>query len=77
MTQVQGDQSKINLNTMKRNLGRWDHKRERPRDLNEYTWLGFEKLVENISPTRLTDETYRGILNFMKATKAGTSRNQI
>lgn len=76
MTQLQGDQSKITACAMERNLGmyenlEWRLKYERGKrtiDLEQY---------ESILSSRLSDETFRGIMNFIQATKNGTTMDQI
>lgn len=64
MTKFQGDQSKISIYTMKINRG-------------AHYFSNLDKICEIIFSTRLEDETFRGTMNFMHATKSGTSKNQI
>lgn len=76
MTELQGDQSKIDPCTMEENLGKWEHSWGTPRDPNGYVSIDLEQ-TENVLPVRLTDETFRGIMNFLEATKKGASTDQI
>lgn len=76
MTQLQGDRSKIDACTMQNSLGMYEHKGLHPLMPRDYMQNLLEQ-IESILPTRLTDETFRGIMDFINATKAGASMDQI
>lgn len=79
MTALKGDQTKINLYTLKTQLGKFEHKIFHSYDPRGYEPISDEDLeeLEFIFPVRLTDETFRGIMNFIGATEVGTTRDQM
>lgn len=76
MAQLHGDRSKIKSCTMEQSLGIYEDQWIKPID----PWgdmLSELDPLESILSTRLTDKTFRGIMNFIKATKVGTTTDQI
>lgn len=76
MTQLQGDRAKIDACTMQKQRGMYEHQGTPPRVSTDFMQDLLE-MLESILPTRLTDETFRGIMNFINATKADTTMHQI
>lgn len=76
MTQLQGDRSKIDVCTMQKRLGMYERQGMHPLIPMDLIQTLSEQL-ESILPTRLPDETFRGIMDFINATKADTSMDQI
>lgn len=75
MTQFQGDQSKINACTMEKKLKilkqDWSSMKYLRRDID----INVERM-EYILPTRLADETFSGMMNFIKVAKDDASTDQ-
>lgn len=61
---------------MEKNLGKWDHSWATLKDPRGYGSIDLEKL-EYILPTRLMDDTFSGIMNFIIVNKVDTPRDQI
>lgn len=62
---------------MERNLGQWEHHHSvLSTDPKGYESIKLDE-IESILTVRLSDETFRGMLNFMKATKVGSTLGQI
>lgn len=68
MKKLHGDQTKIDVCTMEKNLYNWDDHPE---------WEYLSEVFEYLSSARLTDETYGGMMNVLKATKVGTSKDEL
>lgn len=70
LLQLHGERSKIDACTMQKRRGvHWYH----PRGYMQM----FMDQVESTLPTRLTDASFRGMVNFINATKADASMDQI
>lgn len=76
MTKLQGDRAKIDACTMQKQRGMYEHQGMPPR-VSTYFMQELLEILESVLPTRLTDETFRGIMNFIKATKSDTTMDQI
>lgn len=76
MTKLQGNRTKIDACTMQQQRGMYEHQ-----GLPWYIPTGYMQnlleIMESILPTRLTDETFRGIMNFIRATKTDATTDQI
>lgn len=80
MSRSHGDKSKINACTIKENPGNWIKGGTTfngidmdSNDFMEYQLDGYEAALS----TRLSDETFRGIINFQRATIPGTPIDEI
>lgn len=75
MTQLQGKESEISVCTMEKNQGNWPIADNDPKGYLSIDVINMDQL-EYILPARLLNETFSGIMNFIKATQKGTSRDQ-
>lgn len=76
MVRLHGDKSKINACMIKESPGNWESNWtswHNSRELMEYIL----QQLETILPTRLDDESFRGLLNFKRSTMPDTPINEI
>lgn len=64
MAQLHGNESKIHACMIKESPVNWDDGMRFTKEYMEYQLQGLESMLA----TRLTDETFRGIINFKRAT---------
>lgn len=76
MKRLNGDKSKIDSCMIKESPGNWENYWTAWHNTREFMEHKLQ-LLETILPTRLPDETFRGILNFKRATIPDTPIDEI
>lgn len=77
LKRYQGTDSKIDACRIKANPGNWTDYWKTWMNAREYLEGEVLKVLESMLSTRLTDETYRGLVNFLRATIPDTPIDDI
>lgn len=73
IAQSHGNESKIDACAIKENAINWHDGMRYTKEFLEYQLQGLESMLS----TRLTDETFSGVTNFLRATIPGTPIDEI
>lgn len=76
INRLHGDRSKINACQIKEHPGKWTDYWESYRNTRDYMEIELQQM-ESVLLTRLPDETFRGVYNFLKATIPDTPIDEI